>query len=61
MTARVAVATSSASRSKDQRVMVPPGPLPVDDGLGLAEAGGGVLDQAGERPPLQVPPGIRHI
>ena len=36
-------------------------PVEVDDRLRTPEPGRGVLDQAGERPPLQVPPGIGHI
>ena len=33
----------------------------IDHGLGVAEAGRGVLDQAGEGPPLEVASGIGHI
>ena len=35
----------------------PAGTVAVDHGLGLAEAGGGVLHQAGDGPPLQIPAG----
>ena len=59
--ARVAAATSSASWSKVSRVVVPSGPVDVDQRLRLAEAGGGVLHQPGDGPPLEIPAGIGHI
>ena len=59
--APVTEATASASWSKVSRTVVPAGPVDVDDGLGLAEAGGGVLHQAGDGPPLQIPSRIGHI
>ena len=59
--ARVAAATCSASWSKVSRVVVPPGPCTSTSGLGVAEAGGGILHQAGDGPPLEIPTGIGHI
>ena len=37
------------------------GTVHVDQRLGLPEAGGGILDQAGDGPPLEIPSGIGHI
>ncbi len=59
--ARVAAATCSASSSKVRRVVVPPGPCTSTRASASPEAGGGVLHQTGDGPPLEIPAGIGHI